>query len=308
MMESNGIKKLLAHYDLGELIDCTCIEREIPQCQKCYHLRTKKGEFFVKRYEPISRSKRASFKVMSHLHGLDYPSVKFIWTRNGQPYVRQIGGGWAIFEYISQPEQQRTTEIESKEIGKWLARLHRLTVDLTLHPSDEIQRFKLSFEKHKEKLNQAPGAMKPYFDYIESNINNLAPPPSTYQAVCHGEFVLQHIRFKNEKVVKIIDWDNVGRDFAILDIGTTLSDALVAGRIDFKMVRDILGGYEKERPLTNWERKHLFEAMQFGAFKFAIWALEDIESLGWARFTRRLTAILDYDSAEFNDQLSLANP
>ena len=304
-MDANGLKKVLTRYDLGEPIDYTCIVREIPQCQRCYHLKTRKGDYFIKRYESINRSKRASFDVMDHLHKKDYPTVIFLPTKTGQPFVRQVRRGWAVFEYLHQVEQHKTTRTESREIGKWLARLHTLTVDLALHPSDELSRFRSSFAQHKHKVDQAPDGMKPCFTYIESNIDNLDPPPTTFQAVCHGEFILQHLRFEDQKVIKVIDWDNVGRDFAILDIGTTLSDALVTGRIDFEMMRGILEGYERERRLTDWEREHLFEALQFGAFKFAIWALEDIEGLGWARFARRLSAIIGCGRTKFYDNLGI---
>lgn len=303
MMELNGMKRVLSRYDIGEPIDCSCIEREIPQCQKCFHLITDKGDFFIKRYESINRSKRASFDVISHLLEHDYPTVRYLPTKSGQPFVRLIRGSWAVFEYIHQAEKDNPTQQEANEVGKWLAKLHMLTADFPLHSSGEIQWLRTSFAKHKEKAFQAPKEMKPYFDYIESNINNLDPPSSSLQPVCHGEFILQHIRFDKGRVFKVIDWDNVGRDHALLDIGTTMSDALVTGRIDFTMIRNILEGYEEVRRLDDWEREHLFEALQFGAFKFAIWALEDIDGLGWARFQRRLTAIMDYDRSKFYERL-----
>lgn len=307
MAEPYAIRRALAHYDLGELIDCTCIQRESPQCQKCHHLRMAKGEFFLKRYASFGRSKHASFNVMRHLADLGYPSVRFIPTRMGHPYIQQMRGASAIFEYLHQGEQQKATGTESREIGRSLARLHNLTADFPLHPSDDIQRFQLSFERNKEKVLQAPEAFKPYFKYIDSNINGLNPPPNASRAVCHGEFTLQHVRFENEKLVKVVDWDNVGRDFAILDIGTALTDALNIEDIDFDMIRSILNGYEEERQLTEWEREHIFEATQFGAFKFAIWALENIEHLGWKRFARRLAPIFNYDRTRFIEQLSLGN-
>jgi len=34
-----------------------------------------------------------------------------------------------------------------------------------------------------------------------------------------------------------------------------------------------LGGYESERPLTAWERGHLYEGLCFAALKYLVWSL-----------------------------------
>lgn len=305
MPDISNIRRLLAHYDLGDIIDCVPVEREIPQLQACFYLRTGKGDFFVKCYGSFDRSKRSSYKVIRYLSEHGYPAVRVIPTRLGRPYVRQNGGGYAIFEYLPQKEQSTATAKEAREIGRSLARLHNLMRDVPLHRSDlEKRRFVSSFQRNRGKIVDSPDEVKPIFEFMERNINCLEPPEGTPLTACHGEFTLQHLRFERESLVSVIDWDCVGRDYAIVDLGTTLSDAIDDGHIDFGMIRNIVGGYSEERPLTSWERDHLFEAAQFGGMKFAVWALEAVEQLGWDRFSRRVSPLLGCDRATFYEQLA----
>jgi hypothetical protein len=46
------------------------------------------------------------------------------------------------------------------------------------------------------------------------------------------------------------------------------------GAIDFALLGPFLGGYASERPLTSWERGHLYQGLCFAALKYLVWALE----------------------------------
>ena len=36
--------------------------------------------------------------------------------------------------------------------------------------------------------------------------------------------------------------------------------------------------YNKERPLSNWEKTHLFEAFKFGVIKYGSWEFADLKT------------------------------
>jgi len=160
--------------------------------------------------------------------------------------------------------------------------------------------FMINYSKKKN----APKRMQKNFEYIKNNIRNLKVPSSLPKSICHREFIPPHVMFENQKLIRVIDWDRINRDYMFYDLGITMTSAIQRGKLNFNLLARIIEGYDEERKLTAWERNHLFEAIQFGAFKFAIWALEDIDNWGWDAFNRHVKMLMKYDKTEFSEKLA----
>ena len=90
----------------------------------------------------------------------------------------------------------------------------------------------------------------------------------------HNEFTLEHVIFKNDKVFKIIDWDEMNLEYSLYDLGVTLTEAYPNGIYDKRTYDEIIEGYESERVLTKDERDNLEEAVIWGHFKFLVWSMK----------------------------------
>ncbi|MFH1890229.1 MAG: hypothetical protein ABIJ91_01525 [Candidatus Kuenenbacteria bacterium] len=45
-----------------------------------------------------------------------------------------------------------------------------------------------------------------------------------------------------------------------------------------KKLKEFISAYDTERPLSSWEKKHLFEAFKFGILKYGIWGFVDLKT------------------------------
>ncbi|MBD3363511.1 phosphotransferase [Candidatus Dojkabacteria bacterium] len=304
-MDEVSLKNVLTKYGIGELISAKQTQRESPNLQRCYFLDTTKGKYFLKRYNTFSYSKRKGLDLIKFLYENDYPCIKVILSNQSQPYVVHEGFVYALFEAITIPDIWNISENEAFDMGKQLGRLHILAKDMQIRKSP-VDYFELLniFNDFKKNIPTIPGEHRNKLEYIEQVYPYLALPDDLPQSICHGEFTPEHIFFSEENIVKIIDWDLVGYDYMFYDLATALIGCFQDGVLKFNILSQILKGYESSRKLTDWEQNHIFEGVQFGVIKFAIWYLDDIDIKGWENFDINLKEIMKYDKNSFDNKLN----
>ena len=93
------------------------------------------------------------------------------------------------------------------------------------------------------------------------------------------------------------------------DLGLTLTAAIQGRRIEFRLLRAIIKGYENERKLTAWEKEHLFECLLFGAPKYFCWGNDDdAVKYGQREIDTELTKTVMNGEAGFYKRLRLTLP
>lgn len=310
-LTKGDISSILAKYNLGKLKRLKRLERRLTTLNPSIIIITTKGRFFLKVY--TKEFKKFKYHI---LKGLDlliflekkkYPSIRVISAKNSKPYINYEGTTFAIFEFMKIKEKKIDNPQKAYELGKYLGKLHQLAKNFPISKTGQgYNLFKKNFGENFYLSKKAPKEYIDVLNYLLNNFSKLKVPSNQPKSVCHVEFTRQHVRFVKNKLVKVIDWDEVSRDYMIYDLGTTMAESFNKNSIDFNLLSFIIKGYQSQRELTNWERTHLFEAMLFGICKFVIWGLdeEEIEKSGWNKIGLQETDfLLKTGKKEFNNKL-----
>jgi Ser/Thr protein kinase RdoA (MazF antagonist) len=242
-----------------------------------YRLETTAGRYFVKRFKRFTPNADRGLDLAVFLHRRGYPAVEVMLTVDAAPHVTHHGAAVALFEYLELPVSTALGVGRATALGAALGALHALAADFP-PPLPETFLGHAEFAGRLAAVDPPawmPAAVRDLIAAAQRAFPALAARPDQPRGACHHEFGLEHTRFRGDAVAKVIDWDLVGDDYLFHDLGTTMTEAVGDDGIDFPALGALLRGYDQRRPLTVWERAHLYEALRYGACKYLTWSLED---------------------------------
>ncbi len=270
-LSGDEVRAILAQYALGELVGFTVLPLDAYNAPY-YRVKTTSGHYFLKRYKAFTEHVDRGLDLIALLRRRSYPAIEVMLSRSGAPHVGHRGAEVALFEYLELPEGDwALPPRRAFTLGEALGRLHALAQGFLLPDAF------LSHGELLRRLRSIPAArwhtaeMRETLAYVANAFPALGVPADQPRGACHVEFGLEHVRFAGDAVLRVIDWDLVGADHLLYDLGTTLSEGVHTAGVDFAAVAAIVRGYDAQRPLTEWERAHLYEAACFGACKYLIW-------------------------------------
>jgi Ser/Thr protein kinase RdoA (MazF antagonist) len=278
--------------------------------QKCFIITTNKNLYFLKTYQKNKfKIAKNGLKLIKFLEEKKYPTLKIFKTKKGELFIIHKKTPATLWEIMKEKENKNITAREAFELGKYLGLLHRITKEYSMQKIKSYNRDKKMFEESYSFYHLAPKRVKKVLDYLNIKIEQLKVPSNVPMAICHEEYSIQHVRFKNEKLVKVFDWEGTGKDYIFYDLGLTLSNSIKNKKINFRRMNYMLEGYETQRKLTNWGKKHLFECVLFGALKYFCWGngKEEIEKAGWNMGTVEVIEILIKNEKDFYLNLAKQN-
>ncbi|MBE9224075.1 phosphotransferase [Phormidium sp. LEGE 05292] len=306
MLNRSDLENILDFYNLGNLKSYLTYPRESKHLQLCYCLSTTTGKYFLKQYKEFDNFKHHGLFLVNYLLENNYPSVKLFNSKNNNPYTEYNGSKVALFEFLDFTIVSNMTKNKAYQIGKYLGLLHKQTEFYPFFETFETYEYYYDlFLKYYSESKRLSCQLLKVIEYIKDNIENLKVPDYLPQSICHVEFTLEHIIFKHEKVFKIVDWDCVNRYYSFYDLGTTLVSSFDEEILNFNYLAEIIKGYNKQRELTTWEKEHIFEAIQFGIFKFFLWGLSEAtkqnNNLTWGY--NWVEEFMKYDKIKFYGEL-----
>jgi homoserine kinase type II len=280
--ELNIIKQILEQYSLGELTTVKAIERRAEHLQSVYKLEMSTGIYFLKSYHEMNNNILGGLKLMDQLYQKNFPVLKLFVTNKGDYCAKVNEKSFAIFEWMDLKEKFDITKDEAFEFGKILGQLHTLAEGIEI----EGDNLNISVDHLKELLKLQYDLIKDKLDIVDfaiQEVEKLTPPGDQPKGICHREYSLSHVRFDEGKVAKVIDWDLAAQEFYIYDLALAMGDMRTEGELDFEKLKMFINGYESVRPLTQWEKEHLFQAQVYGNFKYLIWEFspDEVAELGF---------------------------
>lgn len=297
------LAEILHYYDLGDLKESKSLPRRRGS-QRIYVVSTSNQKYLLKEYKTFDYSRRKSLLLLNFLSRYNYPSTRVFNSKSGFPYILYKKRYFSIFEFLYFPKRSKMTAKKAYEVGKYLGLLHSIAADFPIKRKNRgYDHFRKMLLTSYYKKKYAPNKVKSVITYIKNNIDSIKAPSNSPKSVCHVEFVRKHLLFKGQKLYRVIDWDFVGRDTMFYDLGTTTTIAFSDNKkFNFNFLANLIKGYDKQRKLTKWEKDHVYEAVLYGAFKYAIW---DIPGKAWDRGTFEYAReLMTYDKKSFNRELS----
>jgi Ser/Thr protein kinase RdoA (MazF antagonist) len=306
------LRDLLRLYNIGTLRNIRVIQEEVSDETKAwvYLISTSQGKYFIKYYRKMSAISRKGIELIDFLARKKYPVPRVVKSRAKKTITAWRGVRAVVYKSIEGKAKNQPNSKEAYEVGRQLARLHTLAKSFPLRKSfegyDDITKL---FEKNIRSFENIPERVRGAVLYLRKIKARLDFSKQAPISICHGEFWWEHLYFKKEKLIAVIDWDTVSRDVMLYDLGCAMNLAHGDG-FDIEIIGGIVSGYNSIRPLTDWEKEHLFHALSWGAFKAFTWSIlpknikrrgwptadleriEDVQKLGRARFNKAIKAYL----------------
>lgn len=153
-------------------------------------------------------------------------------------------------------------------VGRTLALLHRIPPPPGLRPSP------VGPTRQRELLQRAAGPdayARGLLDTLERLL--AAYPAGLPRAITHNDLYPDNLLFAGEALVAVLDFEDVGLETRLLDLGTTAAGCCFDERQRFLPARlaDLLRGYEAMQPLGTAERAALPVALCHGVLLNRIW-------------------------------------
>ncbi|MEA3430103.1 MAG: homoserine kinase [Nanoarchaeota archaeon] len=273
-------QEILDNYDIGDFKESKPFKAGYVQTNIL--IKTTKGKFVLRYYENRTK-KRVDFeaKLLKFLSEKKYPIAKPIENKKHQFIGIFDKKPFIIFEYISGRHLKNLNNIQFKELVHKLALLHKLTknydVNNYIHKEPRSKDFCIKATKEEKKRFEDKDKGKFRYNIIKSQLDTINFPTNLTKSIVHGDFDKSNVKFHNNEISGILDFDDSHYGYRIHDIGILILywARFYTNKMDFSIAKKIVNSYEEISPLTKTEKEHLFDAFKFAALMIMSWLMYD---------------------------------
>ncbi|NNJ12304.1 homoserine kinase [Chloroflexales bacterium ZM16-3] len=272
MLTHYDVQRALTLYDLGDLRStCTAAHGLVNETA---FAETSSGRYVIRRNQ--RRLGRASLELRHQLHDWlsthDVPCPRLIPARSGETSVELDGRIFEVATFIEGEEYCPARPAESASVGSTLATYHHAVIGFPGQPIIQPPRYNPSVLLGlTERLMQRDmlGDLTVQLSWYDRRAADLRAHLSDEayanlpHVLIHGDVHRDNMLFWHDKVVGLLDFDQVTIDARVVD----MADALVAfaqgkppenwspwgvydGPLDDERIRLLMGGYESVSPLS----------------------------------------------------------
>jgi len=276
------IKEILNYYNIGQFISFWYIKKD-DENSFGQAIETTQGFFFMKVLRRFDNWIKESVKIAHELYEKDFPTYKTYLTKNAEVYLDYKDNNIVFYEYVKDLGWEwRDLNIEEiADFARVLGSFHKLTkwLEIQSSTSGTYEKIKLLIDDLYVNKELFGLEIQNIIFYMKKEIWWLATPKNEYLTGFYSEYNPGHVMFENNKVKYVIDWD-LWREFAFYDYWSSMVSCFSVDGTDFfrDKLKEFIIVYNKERPLSDWEKENLFDAFKFGVIKYWAWGLIDLET------------------------------
>ncbi|HEX6385092.1 MAG TPA: homoserine kinase [Anaerolineae bacterium] len=301
--------RLLSHYELGSFIRSEPVTEGAVQTN--YFVHTTQGKFVFRCYENRSRES-ALFEthLLTYLKKHDYPCPAPFQNRQGTCVGLYQNKPYVFFEFIEGRHIDDPNDHHKQQLIQKAAELQNLT--RLYHSPYKKYRWNYSVELCRKlaqteatKINTEDAREK--FAWLDNQLSTLQLPPSLPKGICHCDFHVSNVLFRENQFVALLDFDDANYTFLLFDL-VSLIEAWAwphpSERLDLTQARAIVQEYMQHRPLEVVERRHLYDVYKLSISFDCVWFF----GRGHARNfyeKRKVDFLNDLGRKKFSDALFL---
>lgn len=271
-----NFNQILSGYELGAY---TCSEPiSAGTVQTNYLIHTSCGKFMFRYYE--NRSKESVLfesDLLAYLKKYNYPCPKPLQDKKGDCVGLFQGKPFMILTFINGHHIEQLGENHKEQLIQKVAELQLLTRDY--HPryksyrwnyNTELCQTLASAEAHKIDTDDA----RQKLTWLENQLSRLDLPKSLPKGICHCDFHFSNLLFQEGQFVGLIDFDDANYTYLLFDL-VCLIDSWAwpyqSDILDLAQAREIAKAYQKHRPLSVIEERHIFDVHKLSIMFDCIW-------------------------------------
>ena len=282
LFSKKEINKILSNYNIGDFKKYGNIKKDdIVSFGQI--IETTSGKYFMKVFKKFDKYIEQSVEINIFLKRKKFPTYDVFKTKLGKTYLDYNNQKIIFYEYIPylRASWKNLNFYEIQDFGKTLGIFHRLTKDMKIHSKGVggYANIKFLINDYYVKRNRFGKEIQNVLEFMKNEISRLECPNGEYFTGYYSEFNPGHVKFKNNKLKYVIDWE-IDKNYAFFDYGSSMIACFSPDGSKFypKKLKRFINSYSKERSLSNWELKHLFEAFKFGILKYGIWGFVDLQN------------------------------
>ena len=268
-LKKEDFKSILENYEIGEYKSDKHIWQALENT--VYELRTTNGKYIVK----ISEKSKPSFlryqiKIINFLKEKGLPVQEYIKTKSGKYIFFYKHKNILINKFIEgkidvKLDKDLVIDIAHKLglLNKYLLKI-KLTGKYTWGKDYQFKPLreragiigKFNFTKEEKKLLK---------DMKKLKRNKLR------KSLIHGDFHPSNFVIKNNKLVGIMDWDDMREDFLVCEVSLFIVHSLASKNLDEEKIKLFLKEYQKIVKLNNEEKKASYYLMKNNCLMTIAW-------------------------------------
>ncbi len=231
MLTRTYIEHLLTFYDLGELQQVAPVHQG--NMNETVIIQTTGGRFVVRynRQHWSDESHRYRHALMTWLYEQGFAVPRLVCTHDGNTFVKHSGRVFEIQAFVAGHDYDPYHAQQLAGIGATLARYHYTVREFTPRPDEAQPRYSTDrIMGLTERLMEADvmGDLWATLTWYDTRAAHLRADMSRYTqlpyCIIHGDMHSDNLRFVGDKVVALLDYDQIAWDARLVD----LADALVS--------------------------------------------------------------------------------
>ena len=248
-----------------------------------YALTTASGRWFARVNEGKSEADVAWEAQLVHVlagHGLTTPPPRA--ARDGRAYA-PLGGKWvSVFPWVDGAHREVITPPLASELGAQLGRLHRIGLALPAawqrasiyDHAHLVARYRGFAGSTDPELAAAIGILGDELAHADATA---AIRAAATHGMIHGDLFRDNVLWNDQdQLVAILDFEQASGGSLAYDLAVCINDWCWDGAPRLDLVRALLAGYARERPLTAGDRAALPVEVRRAAARFTITRITDV--------------------------------
>ncbi len=271
-------QKICNQYNLGKVNKIKIIEGGL--INDNFEIKTDQGQFIIrflghKFHEANKRKLKLEFKILEFLNKNKFPyEVPLpLKSKKGRYPSRLNGKNFWVYEKIKGNKVKRLNKEKFKEIVILLATYHKFVKKIKLRKEDIIYHNRLfnldwlkknySEMKKIKPRTKLDKLMRENLEFFSSMLDKISKIKFNKNIIpTHSDFHIGNMLFKKDKLVGLLDFDNLETTPLIKDVAYTIQNTCFKNnKLNKNTMRFFLRGYEKINKLTKEEKEMIIPAI-----------------------------------------------
>lgn len=264
VLRSQNISSLLKSYDLGRLLDFQVMDGG--QANSSAIISTDQGKYVLSVCDEKSENEvKLLTSTLEHLNSHGFRTSRLIKTKKAADYIDYRGKPVFIKEYIKGEVETPLSPEMLFQVGRELAKLHRLPI-----PSNLPEQFSYGIEKFGEvtsRDDEYPVWLRDKTRQLQRCLNNDLP-----RGFVHGDLFYDNILFSRGNLTALLDFEEACHYFLLFDLGMCGAGSCSTDeKLSMNSTYSLVAGYQSIRQLEKLEKELLQLHIIYGAVATSFW-------------------------------------
>ena len=245
--------------------------------QTIFRLTTTQGQFIFKYYENRTvESVRFEAEVVNYIQSKNFSCAALFKNKQGQSVGVHDDKPYMLFEFVDSQVLPELNAEQRRQIAHTAAQLQ----NITRRYKPKWRKFRWNYspalclqlaQDRAHELSTSNAQAKQV--WFERTLNQLNLPNNLSKGICHCDYHLSNILFKDGELVALLDFDDANYTYLSFDLVNLIDGWAWPHEGDFhpEMAHQIRQDYEQIRPLNTLEKRHLFDVHKLGILFDGIW-------------------------------------